>query len=67
MSALPPRSQPQRTHPCWRLQRSRLAPMIHAAPQSSKLLGRVTIAVAVLFVGMMLLRVFLAWAEGRWG
>lgn len=67
MSALPPRSQPQRTHPMWRKQRSSLAPLIHAAPRGSTALGRITIASAVLLLGMMLLRVFMAWAEGRLG
>ena len=65
MSALPPRSQPQRIHPMWRTQPSRLAPLVHAAPRMSKALGRVTIAMAVLLLGMMLLRVCMAWAEGR--
>lgn len=67
MSALPPHLQPQRIHPMWRKQPSRLAPLIHAAPHVSKAGGRITIAAAVLLLGMMLLRVFMAWAEGRWG
>jgi hypothetical protein len=51
----------------WLRQRSRLAPLIHDAQAYDRLVGRAAVAIAACLIGMMLLRVVIAWSQGRLG
>ncbi len=72
MTALPPRPRycslhPRSLHPMWQRQRSRLAPLVHDARAYDQLVGRAAVAIATCLIGMMLLRVVIAWSQGRLG
>lgn len=51
----------------WQRQRSRLAPLVHDARAYDQLVGRAAVAIATCLIGMMLLRVVIAWSQGRLG
>ncbi|MDR6847152.1 hypothetical protein [Sphingomonas sp. BE137] len=72
MSPLPRRPRyrslhPRSLHPMWLRQRSRLAPLVHDARAYDQLVGRAAVAIATCLIGMMLLRVVIAWSQGRLG
>ena len=58
---------PRSLHPMWLRQRSQLAPLIHDAQAYDRLVGRAAVAIAACLIGMMLLRVVIAWSQGRLG